>query len=125
MHVRSFLLSVLLFKQPPREVIISVFLPLGPAGQGGEALLHLGLVAYRLFPTISALPSSEASSVGNQLTYAGASQLGFPVGQALFAAGLLGALMLWAFGMWWMALGIMTVIRETRRGKLTFNMGCE
>lgn len=32
---------LLLFHSPPRDVIVSVFLPLGPCGQGAEALLHL------------------------------------------------------------------------------------
>lgn len=102
---------LLLFKQPPREVIISVFLPLGPCGQGGEALLHLGQVAYQLFPTISTRPGS------------GVQELSLPVGQALFGAGLVGALLLWGLGIWWFALAILTLIRELRRGRLQFNMG--
>jgi tellurite resistance protein TehA-like permease len=112
---------LLLFKQPPREVIISVFLPLGPCGQGGEALLHLGQVAYALFPTISApSPQSTFSDAFDQTNTA---ELTLPVGQALFGAGLLGALMLWALGMWWFMLGIATLLRELKRGRLTFNMG--
>lgn len=102
---------LLLFKQPPREVIISVFLPLGPCGQGGEALLHLGQVAYQLFPTISSVPGT------------GVAQLSLPVGQSLFGAGLLGALMLWALGIWWLFLAVATLISELRRGRLRFNMG--
>lgn len=102
---------LLLFKSPPRDVIISVFLPLGPCGQGGEACLHLGRVAYHLFPTIST-PASTS----------GVPQL-FSVGQALYGAGLISAMLLFGLGIWWLAIGVFTIIRELKRGKLGFNMG--
>src|SRR5881275_2239577 len=35
---------------PSREVIVSVFLPLGPLGQGGFAIIPTGHVAFQLFP---------------------------------------------------------------------------
>ncbi len=102
---------LLLFKSPPRDVIISVFLPLGPCGQGGEACLHLGRVALHLFPTIST-PTSTS----------GVPQL-FSVGQALYGAGLISAMLLFGLGIWWLCIGLFTIIRELRRGKLGFNMG--
>ncbi|CDS01269.1 hypothetical protein [Sporisorium scitamineum] len=102
---------LLLFKSPPRDVIISVFLPLGPCGQGGEACLHLGKVALKLFPTISTPASSS-----------GVPQL-FSVGQALYGAGLISAMLLFGLGIWWLAIGVLTIIRELKRGKLGFNMG--
>ncbi|TKY86886.1 hypothetical protein EX895_004174 [Sporisorium graminicola] len=102
---------LLLFKSPPRDVIISVFLPLGPCGQGGEACLHLGKVALHLFPTISTPASSS-----------GVPQL-FSVGQALYGAGLISAMLLFGLGIWWLAIGVFTIIRELKRGKLGFNMG--
>lgn len=102
---------LLLFKSPPRDVIISVFLPLGPCGQGGEACLHLGRVALDLFPTISR-PSPPS----------GVPQL-FSVGQALYGAGLISAMLLFGLGIWWLAIGLFTIVRELKRGKLGFNMG--
>ncbi|KAJ9477224.1 putative Sulfite efflux pump SSU1 (putative) [Pseudozyma hubeiensis] len=101
---------LLLFKSPPRDVIISVFLPLGPCGQGGEACLHLGRVALHLFPTISTPASS------------GVPQL-FSVGQAFYGAGLISAMFLFGLGIWWLCIGVFTIIRELKRGKLGFNMG--
>ncbi|KAJ1036083.1 hypothetical protein NDA18_000228 [Ustilago nuda] len=98
---------LLLFKSPPRDVIISVFLPLGPCGQGGEACLHLGRVALHLFQR------SPASGVA---------QL-YSVGQALYGAGLISAMLLFGLGIWWLAIGLLTIIRELKRGKLQFNMG--
>ncbi|PWN97430.1 hypothetical protein FA09DRAFT_330591 [Tilletiopsis washingtonensis] len=102
---------LLLFHQPAREVIISVFLPLGPCGQGAEALLHLGQASLYLFPTISTLPGS------------GVPQLSFPVGQALYGAGLIGALHLVGLGCWFMFLAVAIVIREQSQGKLPFSLG--
>ncbi|SNX88082.1 related to SSU1 - plasma membrane sulfite pump [Melanopsichium pennsylvanicum] len=102
---------LLLFKSPPRDVIISVFLPLGPCGQGGEACLHLGKVALHLLPIISTPASSS-----------GVPQL-FSVGQALYGAGLISAMLLFGLGIWWLAIGLFTIVRELKRGKLGFNMG--
>ncbi|EPQ27744.1 uncharacterized protein PFL1_04881 [Pseudozyma flocculosa PF-1] len=101
---------LLLFNSPPRDVIISVFLPLGPCGQGGEALLHLGQVAQRLLPRISTAPST------------GVPQL-FDVGSALYGVGLVSALMLFGLGCWWLLLALATIARELARGRLYFNMG--
>lgn len=106
-----YLQRLILFKVPPREVIVSVFLPLGPCGQGGEAALHLGRTALTLFPSISSASGS------------GVPQLTFGVGEAIYGAGLITALMLFALGVWWMMLGIATFIREWRSGDLKFNMG--
>ncbi|KAJ1020998.1 hypothetical protein NDA13_005627 [Ustilago tritici] len=102
---------LLLFKSPPRDVIVSVFLPLGPCGQGGEACLHLGRVALHLFPNISQ-PSPPS----------GIPQL-YSVGQALYGAGLISAMLLFGLGIWWLAIGLFTIIRKLKRGKLKFNMG--
>ncbi|KAN0064150.1 Plasma membrane sulfite pump involved in sulfite metabolism [Thecaphora frezii] len=101
---------LLLFKSPPRDVIISVFLPLGPCGQGGEACLHLGQVALRLFPRIATRPDSGVTQLVN-------------VGEALYGAGLISALLLFGLGVWWLAIGLLTILRETQRGRLPFNMG--
>ena len=37
-------------KLPPREVIVSVILSLGPLGQGGFAIMQLGKVSLKIFP---------------------------------------------------------------------------
>ncbi|PWZ00444.1 hypothetical protein BCV70DRAFT_199721 [Testicularia cyperi] len=101
---------LLLFNSPPRDVIISVFLPLGPCGQGGEACLHLGKVALGLFPAVS---TRDGSGVRQLIS----------VGEALYGAGLISALLLWGLGIWWLFIGLLTIARELRNGKLGFNMG--
>lgn len=80
--------------------------------------MHLGQVAYDLFPRLTI--HAGADNVKTNFT---SHTLTLPVGQALFAAGLLGALLLWSFGIWWFFLAIFTLLREISRGKLTFNMG--
>ncbi len=102
---------LLLFKSPPREIIISCMLPLGPCGQGGEACLHLGQVAYRLLPRIS-----------RPVELSGVPQL-FDIGYGLYATGLFCALALWALGVWWTVIAVLTIVRERRRGTLPFGMG--
>lgn len=106
-----YLQRLILFKAPPREVIVSVFLPLGPCGQGGEAALHLGKVAMTLFPRISSTPNT------------GVPQLTFGVGEAFYGAGLIVALLLFALGIWWTVMGTATFLHEWNRGNLKFNMG--
>lgn len=106
-----YLQRLILFKAPPREVIVSVFLPLGPCGQGGEAALHLGRVAMTLFPRISSSPTT------------GVPQLTFGVGEAFYGAGMVAALLLFALGIWWAVIGTATFLLEWKRGYLKFNMG--
>jgi tellurite resistance protein TehA-like permease len=49
-------------KLPPREVIVSVFLPLGPLGQGGFGVMQLGKVALRIFPKTRTLEAAGGSA---------------------------------------------------------------
>ncbi|KAK5262444.1 Plasma membrane sulfite pump involved in sulfite metabolism [Exophiala xenobiotica] len=54
-------------KLPPKEVIVSCFMPLGPLGMGGFAILKLGGVAMRVFPqteTIHPLAGDLAYNLG-------------------------------------------------------------
>lgn len=45
------------------------------------------------------------------------------VGQAIYGAGLVSALMLFALGMWWAVIAIGTFARQWHRGHIKFNMG--
>lgn len=47
-----YLQRLILHHLPPREVVVSSWLPVGPIGQGGFALIELGHVAVMLFPRI-------------------------------------------------------------------------
>ncbi|KAI9647378.1 Plasma membrane sulfite pump involved in sulfite metabolism [Ciborinia camelliae] len=93
------------YKIPPREVIVSVFLPLGPLGQGGFALMQLGKVSLTLFPITHTLPSVGA---------AGASP-----GPILYTLGFILALVLWGFGLLWLFFALASISRS----RFPFNMG--
>ena len=86
-------------KLPPQEVIVSVFLPLGPMGQGGYGIMQLGIQAAKRFPEAGAL---------------------HPVtGEILYALGWAVAMILWGFGLVWLFFAIASISRS----RFPFNMG--
>ena len=91
---------------PPREVIVSVFLPLGPLGQGGFGIANLGKVTLALFPITHTLPA--------------AGDAGLMAGQILYVLGFISALVLWGFGLVWLFFAVATINNAKR---FPFNMG--
>ncbi|KAK3698211.1 Plasma membrane sulfite pump involved in sulfite metabolism [Vermiconidia calcicola] len=89
-----------LHKMPPREVIVSAFLPLGPLGYGGYTMLYLGKVAAQVFP--------ETGSIDPM------------AGKFAYIAGFYVALIMWAWGMVWFALALASIYKAW---PLPFNMG--
>ncbi|KAF1815752.1 sulfite efflux pump SSU1 [Eremomyces bilateralis CBS 781.70] len=89
------------YKLPPRDVIVSVFLPCGPTGQGAFAIMKLGQVAHKVFPRTHALPAVAAA------------------GDILYVFGFLAGLVLWAFGLVWLFFAFASVSRS----RFPFNMG--
>lgn len=87
---------------PPREVIVSVFLPLGPLGQGGFAIMNLGSVALRVFAETRTLQSSTTNSA-----------------EVLYMLGWLVATIMWGFGLVWLFFAAASITRS----KFPFNMG--
>ena len=88
-----------IYKLPPKEVIVSVFLPLGPLGQGGFAIMQLGAVAMKIFPKTGTLTTNA--------------------GEIFYVAGVLVALIMWGFGLLWLFFAMASI----QRSKLPFNMG--
>lgn len=86
-------------KLPPKEVIVSVFLPLGPLGQGGYALMQLGKVSMQIFPKTDTLVQSA--------------------GLTLYVLGFIVALIMWGFGLVWLFFALASISRS----KFPFNMG--
>jgi tellurite resistance protein TehA-like permease len=77
-----------LHKLPPREIVVSSFLPLGPLGMGGYSITYLGLVCRKIFPATGFLS-------------------GIPVaGDIFFILGVFIALIMWAFGITWLCFAL-------------------
>lgn len=85
---------------PHKDMAVSLWLPLGPIGTGALAMFLLG-------------QASSAVFYGTEFELF--SRLFFRVG---FMIGLL----LWAYGLWWFVMAIMTTLRYLKEG-LPFNMG--
>ncbi|KAJ9606465.1 Plasma membrane sulfite pump involved in sulfite metabolism [Cladophialophora chaetospira] len=85
---------------PPREVIVSVFLPLGPLGQGSFALMQMGKVAKEVFPKTGTLDMTAGNTFYN---------LGVALG-----------LIIWGYGLVWLFFALGSI---TRSKKFPFNMG--
>lgn len=86
-------------KLPPQEVIVSVFLPLGPLGQGGFGIMQLGKVCMQIFPETHTLVPSA--------------------GPTLYVLGFILALIMWGFGLVWFFFALASISRS----KFPFNMG--
>jgi tellurite resistance protein TehA-like permease len=84
---------------PPSEVIVSVFLPLGPLGQGGFAIMKLGNVAMKVFPQTRTLHVMA--------------------GDVLYVLGFGVAIVLWGFGLVWLFFAVASIWRS----RIPFNMG--
>jgi tellurite resistance protein TehA-like permease len=87
---------------PPKEVIVSVFLPLGPLGQGSFAILQLGADALKVFDKLDTLPQAPIA------------------GQVFFAGGVLVAFVMWGFGCVWLFFALASLRRMKR---FPFNLG--
>ena len=86
---------------PPREVIVSVFLPLGPLGQGAFAIMQLGKDLLEVLPRTQTVPLAPMA------------------GQVAYTAGLLIGLIMWGFGLVWLFFAIASITRS----KFPFNLG--
>ncbi|KAB2571223.1 Sulfite efflux pump SSU1 [Lasiodiplodia theobromae] len=87
-------------KMPPREVIVSCFLPLGPLGFGGFGIMYLGKVSRDIFPLTDTLDPTA--------------------GSVFYVLGFLIALIMWGFGLVWFFIALVS-IWEAR--PFPFNMG--
>lgn len=88
---------------PPREVIVSVFLPLGPLGQGGFAIMQLGKVARLVLPEIPGSLGGLEGTAGNDL----------------YVIGLVVAIIMWGYGLVWLFFAMASITLS----KFPFNMG--
>ena len=88
---------------PPREVIVSVFLPLGPIGQGAFGIMTLGRDALKVFGRTDTVPAA----------------LDDLAGRLFYANGLMIGIIMWGFGIVWLFFAIAAITRS----KFPFNLG--
>ncbi len=93
-------LRLVLHSLPPPELAVSSWLALGPLGTGSLGLLLLGHAAPYAF-------------AGSQLA---------EVGGVAQGIGIIGGLVIWAYGAWWLTLAVAMVLAR-RPHALPFNMG--
>ncbi|WP_338545349.1 C4-dicarboxylate ABC transporter [Pseudomonas benzopyrenica] len=94
------LLRLALHKLPPASMAASSWLALGPIATGALGLLILGADA----PTVFAAHGLAG------------------IGEIAQGLGLLGAVLLWGLGLWWLALAVLVTQRQAREG-MPFNLG--
>ena len=93
-------LRVAIRKLPHASMAASSWLALGPIGTGALGLLVLGVAAPSVF---------AANGLGDY-------------GAAAKGIGLVGGVMLWGYGLWWMAMAVLITLRYLR-DDLPFNIG--
>ena len=89
-----------LHKMPPREVIVSAFLPLGPLGFGGYTILYLGRISKEVFPRTNTIDPMAGTFV--------------------YIAGLFIAIIMWGWGLLWFAFALASIYQSR---PFPFNMG--
>jgi C4-dicarboxylate transporter/malic acid transport protein len=93
-------LRLALYKLPERDLGVSAWLALGPIGTGALGLVVLGAAAPAIF---------AANGLAS-------------VGEVAFGLGVIGGLILWGYGVWWLSLAVLKTVRYLREG-LPFNLG--
>lgn len=93
-------LRLALHQLPSKDMAISSWLALGPIGTGALALLLLGQQAQRLLQAV------ELNALGVLLQQ----------------AGIMGAVILIGFGLWWLGIAVFTTLKHAR-DDLPFNLG--
>ena len=99
-----FFYRLCIHKLPPKDLAASIWLPLGPTGTGGMALLLLGHNAGALATT------AYSPSVVNLI-------------QLLPGVGLLIGTVFWALASWWLMIALIATIHYLVKSRLKFNLG--
>jgi C4-dicarboxylate transporter/malic acid transport protein len=94
------ILRMAMHKLPPASVAASSWLALGPIGTGALGMIVLGADAPAIFA------AHGLAGIG-------------PIAQGM---GLLGGLLLWGFGLWWLFLAVLITLRYFCEG-VPFNLG--
>lgn len=101
-------------KLPESSLIVSVFLPLGPFGQGAYGIMQLAKVTRSLALSDGLgwlIPNSDVTS---------SSSRSLSMADSLFAMSLVVALVMWGFGLFWLVIALLSIAKAQR---FPFNMG--
>lgn len=91
---------------PPREVIVSVFLPVGPLGQGGFGIQQLGKVALKVMPQTSIFKAAGVDPLRGA--------------EMLYIIGVFMGLVMWGFALLWVSFALISLASTQT---FPFNMG--
>ncbi|KAF2735278.1 sulfite transporter Ssu2 [Polyplosphaeria fusca] len=91
-----------LHKIPPREIVVSSFLPLGPLGMGGYTIMYLGEVSRDVFSQTHFFQDVPIA------------------GDIFYILGVFIALIMWAFGLTWLCFALASIYKSR---PFPFNMG--
>lgn len=100
MLITLYLGRLAIHKLPPKELIVSSFLPVGPLAMSSLALLHLSTAAVRF---------DDSSPVMQRFA------------AALEETGLVAALLLWGTSTWWLVVAVASVLNSIHT--MPFNTG--
>ncbi|KAI0022827.1 putative C4-dicarboxylate transporter/malic acid transport protein [Xylariomycetidae sp. FL0641] len=97
---------ITIHSMPAKEVIVSVFLPMGPLGQGGFGIQKLGSVALKVLPKSGVLTPLAGSE--------------FRGGDVFYVFGVIAGLAMWGFACGWLCFAVFSIATTKR---FPFNMG--
>lgn len=104
--VAVYFMRLSLYHLAPGDVIVSAFLPIAPLGQGGFGIQKLGKMALARLPKTKAFVSLGVGATRP--------------GEVLYVLGVFLALLMWGFGLIWLAFAIISV--ATTRN-IPYNLG--
>jgi tellurite resistance protein TehA-like permease len=107
MILTIYFLRLMVHGLPEGKTVLSAFLPLGPAGQGGYATLLIGSSLKSLLPlTYGKSEILRASATGDTIN----------------VICLCMAIMLWSFATMWIIYALLVVLEVARKSQIPFNL---
>ncbi|KAH6913834.1 voltage-dependent anion channel-domain-containing protein [Coprinopsis sp. MPI-PUGE-AT-0042] len=109
MILTIYLARLVIHGLPPTGAILTVFLPLGPAGQAGFSIYLLGVNMRRMLPFADA---GHSVFLGSSL-----------IGETIYAVCVATAFVLWSTATMWLIYGLLALNATLRRSRPGFKMG--
>lgn len=107
MILTIYLLRLIIHGLPPGATVLSVFLPLGPTGQAGYAILLIGQSLSTLFPAISTASTSTSSEAAGTIINIVCTSIAF---------------VLWSLATMWIIYAVLAIQSTLRKSIITFRI---